>query len=48
MSDFVQHYDFPVPDPASCTMGTGPFPGVQRPGRGADNPPHSSAEVTKA
>ena len=26
-------------------MGTGSFPGVQRPGRGADHPPPSSAEV---
>ena len=25
---------------ASCTMGTGSFPGVKRPGRGVDNPPH--------
>jgi hypothetical protein len=25
--------------PASCTMGTGSFPGVKRPGRGADHPP---------
>jgi hypothetical protein len=24
---------------ASCTMGTGSFPGVKRPGRGADNLP---------
>ena len=24
--------------PASCIMGTGSFPGVKRPGRGADNP----------
>ena len=30
--------------PASCTMGTGSFPGVKRPGRGVDPPP-SSAEV---
>jgi hypothetical protein len=30
---------------ASCTMGTGSFPGVKRPGRGADHPPPSSAEV---
>ena len=29
------------PDPASCTMGTGSFPGVKRPGRGADRPPSS-------
>ena len=25
--------------PASCTMGTGSFPGVKRPGRGADHLP---------
>ena len=25
--------------PASCTMGTGSFPGIKRPGRGADHPP---------
>ena len=38
--------DFPHPSrpalgayPASCTMGTGSFPGVKRPGRGADHPP---------
>jgi len=43
---------FPVPvhtgsgaHPASCTMGTGPFPGVKRPGRGVDHPPPTSAEV---
>lgn len=28
--------DHPVP----CTMGTGSFPGVKRPGRGVDLPPH--------
>ena len=27
--------------PASCTMGTGSFPGVRRPGRGAHHPPPS-------
>ena len=27
--------------PASCTMGTGSFPGVKRPGRVADQPPPS-------
>ena len=26
--------------PASCTMGTGSFSGVKRPGRVADTPPH--------
>ena len=31
--------------PASFTMGTGSFPGVKRPGRGADHPPPTSAEV---
>jgi hypothetical protein len=35
----------PGAHPASCTMGTGSFPGVKRPGRGADPPPLSSAEV---
>jgi hypothetical protein len=30
---------------ASCTMGTESFPGVERPGRGADHSPASSAEV---
>jgi hypothetical protein len=27
--------------PASCTMGTGSFPGVKRLGRGAERPPLS-------
>jgi hypothetical protein len=31
--------------PASYTIGTGSVPGVKRPGRGADHPPPSSAEV---
>jgi hypothetical protein len=34
-------------DPASCTMGTGSFPGVKRPGRGANHPSPFSAEVKK-
>ena len=33
--------------PASCTMGTGSFPGVKRPRRGLNHPPTSSAEVKK-
>jgi hypothetical protein len=37
----------PGAHPASCTMGTGFFPVVKRPGRGADHPPPSSAEVNK-
>ena len=31
--------------PASCTMGTGSFPRVKRPGRGVDHLPPSSAEL---
>jgi hypothetical protein len=31
------------PDP--CSMGTGSFPGVKRPGRGFDYPPPHSVEV---
>jgi hypothetical protein len=37
----------PEAHPASCTMGTGSFPGVKRSGRGADHSPPSSAEVKK-
>jgi hypothetical protein len=37
----------PEAHPASCTMGTGSFPGVKRPRRGADHPSTSSAEVKK-
>jgi hypothetical protein len=33
--------------PASCTIGTGSFPETKRPGRGADHPPPSIAEVKK-
>jgi hypothetical protein len=36
-----------VSTPASCTMGTGSFLGVKRPGRCTDHPPPSSAEVKK-
>jgi hypothetical protein len=35
----------PGAHPASCTMGTGSFPGVNRPGRGADHPSPPSDEV---
>jgi hypothetical protein len=35
----------PGTHPASCTMGTGYFPVVKRPGRGADHPPPPSAKV---
>jgi hypothetical protein len=37
----------PGAHPASCTMGAGFFPGVKRPGRGADHPLPSNAEVKK-
>jgi hypothetical protein len=37
----------PGAHPASCTMGTGSFPGVKRPGCDADHPPPSSAEIKK-
>ena len=35
----------PGAHPTSYTMGTGPFPEVKHPGRGADHPPPSSAEA---
>jgi hypothetical protein len=35
----------PGAHPASCTIGTGSFPGVKRPGCRFDGPPTSSAEV---
>jgi hypothetical protein len=42
---FVHVQTGPVAYPNSCTVGTGSFPGVKRPRRGADHPPSSSAEV---
>jgi hypothetical protein len=36
---FVQVQTGPGAHPESCTMGTGSFPGVKRPGRGAEHPP---------
>jgi hypothetical protein len=44
---FAQVQTGPGSHSASCTMGAGSFPGVKRPGRGADHPPPSSAEVKK-
>jgi len=35
-------------DPASCTMGTGLFPGVKQQRRGVDNPAPSRAEVKES
>jgi hypothetical protein len=37
----------PGAHPSSCTMGTGSFPGVKRPGRCANHPTPSNAEVKK-
>jgi hypothetical protein len=37
--------DGPGVHAASYTMGAGSFPGIKRPGRGADHPPQSSVEV---
>ena len=46
--EFRLGWDFSAPAqtgpgayPVSCTMGTGSFPGVKRPRRGADHPPSS-------
>jgi len=33
--------------PASYAMGTGSFPGVKRPGRGVDHPPHLAPRLKK-
>jgi hypothetical protein len=33
--------------PASYTMDTGSFPGVKRPGRGVDHPPHPAPRLKK-
>jgi hypothetical protein len=35
----------PGAHPGSCTMASGSFPGVKRPGRGVNHPPVSSAEA---
>ena len=35
----------PEAHPTSYTLGTGSFPGVKRPVRGFDHPPHLSADV---
>jgi hypothetical protein len=46
-------WDFPHPSrPAlganlACTMGTGSFPGVKRPGRDVDHPPHLDPMLKK-
>ena len=52
--EFQWGRDFPHPSrpargalPASYTMRTGSFPGVKRPGRGVDHPPHLSPRLRK-
>jgi hypothetical protein len=42
---FAHVQNGPGAHPASCAMGTGSFPGVNRPGRGAGHPAPPSAEV---
>ena len=37
----------PGAHPAPCTMGTGYFPGVNRPGRSLDHPPHLAPRLKK-
>jgi hypothetical protein len=37
----------PGAHPASHKMGTGSFPGVKRPGRGVDHPPHLAPRLKK-
>jgi len=37
----------PGAHPASYTMVTGSFPGVKRPGRGVDRPPHLAPRLKK-
>jgi hypothetical protein len=38
----------PAAHPASYTMGIGSFPGVKRPGRGCNYPPHLAPSLKKA
>jgi hypothetical protein len=44
---FVHVQTGPEAHLASCTMGTGSFSGVKRPGRGTDHPSPSTTEVKK-
>jgi len=38
---------YPEGHPSSYTMGTGTFPGVKRPRRGVDHPPHIAPRLKK-
>jgi hypothetical protein len=40
--------NWPWAHPASHTLGTGPLPGVKRPGRGVDHPPFSAKVKERA
>jgi hypothetical protein len=42
---YYYYWTGPEAHPASYTVGTGSFPGVKRPGRGVDHPPHLGTEV---
>jgi hypothetical protein len=44
--DFSHVQTGPGVHPTTCTVGTGSFLRVKRPGHGADHPPPFSAEVT--
>jgi hypothetical protein len=43
--DFSHVQAGPEAHPAAYTMGTGSFPGIKQPRRGADHPPLPSAKV---
>jgi hypothetical protein len=45
MNVIVGEYSRYAVEPRIRTMGTGSFPGVKRPRRGAEHPPPPSAEV---
>jgi hypothetical protein len=38
---------WPGSKPASYTIGSGSFPGIKRPGRSADHPPHLPPKLNK-
>jgi hypothetical protein len=44
---FAPFHTGPGAHPGSCTMGTGSFQGVQRPGLGVDHPPHLAPMLKK-
>ena len=44
---FLTRPDLPGAHPATCTMGTVPFPGVKRPERGVDHPSRLAPRLKK-